>query len=305
MRRFDDIIQVPGLPAPKLIEELAFDALRDRQLAEYRRLWPEFDDESEFEPVRAHLGVDAYVELLLRQRINEAAAATRLATATGADLDIIGASRRRHIDRLMTDPGNPDAVPPVPATYEDDEAFRRRIQLAPESYSVAGPEGAYVFWAMAVAGVADATAVSPAPAEAVITVLAHEGNGTADAALLNAVAASVTDATRRPIGDRVTVRSATIRTHTLGIALSVLPGPSSDLVEAEARARLAAYLAARRGVGRGMPLSALHAALTVTGVDRVALTVDGAPIATGGIEVADHEAIHIDGVTMTLEGANG
>ena len=30
---------------------------------------------------------------------------------------------------------------------EDDENYRERIQLAPESFSVAGSEGAYIYWA--------------------------------------------------------------------------------------------------------------------------------------------------------------
>ncbi|MBD8890897.1 baseplate assembly protein [Roseibium litorale] len=293
MSRFDDILQLPGLPAPKLIEDLSFETLLDRQMAEYKRLWPEFADETEFEPVRAHLGVDAYVENLLRQRINEAAAASRLATATGKDLDIIGASRRRNIPRLVLDPGDPDATPLIAPTYEDDEAYRARIQLGPESYSVAGPEGAYVFWAMSVAGVADATAVSPAPAEALVTVLAIEGDGAADEGLLVQVAEAVTDKTRRPIGDRVTIEAATILSHTLRVTLSIPAGPSPELVLVEAQARLAAYLAERRGIGRSLPVSGLHAALTVSGVLDVALEVDGAPIASVGIVAAAGEAIHI------------
>lgn len=305
MSRFDDILQLPGLPAPKLIEVLSFDVLLNRQVSEYKRLWPDFEDETEFEPVRAHLGVDAYVEELLRQRINEAASATRLATATGKDLDIIGASRRRNIPRLVLDPGDPDATPPVDPTYEADEAYRSRIQLGPESYSVAGPEGAYVFWAMSIAGVADATAVSPLPAEALITVLAEDGDGTADEALLVDVAGAVTDKTRRPIGDRVTVQSATIVAHTIEATLSIPPGPSAELVQAEAQARLSAYLAFRRGIGRGLPVSGLHAALSVGGVEEVTVLVDGAPIAADGIVAGAAEAIHITSAEILTEVTGG
>ncbi|XHF77136.1 hypothetical protein R3J27_08275 [Xylella fastidiosa subsp. multiplex] len=36
----------------------------------------------------------------------------------------------------------------IPPTMESDAAFRRRIVLAPEGYSVAGPEGAYIYHAI-------------------------------------------------------------------------------------------------------------------------------------------------------------
>ena len=63
---------------------------------------------------------------------------------------------------------------------ESDPDFRRRIQLAPEGFSVAGPEGAYIFHALSAdPGVLDACATSPSPGEVVVTVLARAGDGTA------------------------------------------------------------------------------------------------------------------------------
>jgi len=48
------------------------------------------------------------------------------------------------------------------ADIEDDESFRDRIHLAPEHFSVAGPKGAYEFWAKtANAGIVDVQVLGP------------------------------------------------------------------------------------------------------------------------------------------------
>lgn len=52
------------------------------------------------------------------------------------------------------------------ADAEEDENFRERIQLAPESFSVAGPRGAYIFWAKtAHSGIADVSVLGPSESE--------------------------------------------------------------------------------------------------------------------------------------------
>ncbi|EFO30932.1 baseplate assembly protein J [Roseibium sp. TrichSKD4] len=303
MSRFDDIIELPGLPAPKLVEPVHVDVLQQRQRDKYAELYPDFEDETEFEPVRAHFGTDAWVESLLRTRINEAASATRLATATGSDLDIIGASRRRKIKRLVLDAGDPTANPPREPVYESDEDYRRRIQLGPESYSTAGPEGAYVFWALSVPGVADATAVSPEPCDVLITILAEAGDGTAAEELLAMVVEATTAKNRRPLADRVNVQSATIRHHVLSAILRVFPGPSWKLVEETAQANIDTYLESRRSIAKSLPVSALHASLQVAGVHEVILLLDGNPIGSG-IEIGEFEAAHID-VELSVEVIDG
>ena len=82
---------------------------------------------------------------------------------------------------------------------ESDADFRRRIILAPEGYSVAGPEGAYIFHALSAdPDVLDASATSPTPGEVVVTVLSRTGDGTAPPELLATVeAAGSADDVRR------------------------------------------------------------------------------------------------------------
>ncbi len=71
--------------------------------------------------------------------------------------------------------------------------------------------------------VADATAESPAPAEAVVTV---HGDGTASPALLAKVNAYLSDDDRRPVADRLTVQSAQVINYQVkaqAVSLDVRP----------------------------------------------------------------------------------
>ena len=97
----------------------------------------------------------------------------------GSDLDQLAANY--NVKRLTVTPADNDAVPPVAAVMESDEALRLRVPAAFEGLSVAGPTAAYEFHAQSADGrVADASATSPAPAEVVLTVLSREGDGTAE-----------------------------------------------------------------------------------------------------------------------------
>jgi len=64
----------------------------------------------ESDPSAKILGVCAYRESLLRQRVNESLRAVMLAYAHGADLDQHGANY--NLQRLVVDPGDPEATPP-------------------------------------------------------------------------------------------------------------------------------------------------------------------------------------------------
>jgi len=294
-RRFDDVIEVGHLAPPLLVEETGVDKLYARQLAEYRRVWPDWADDTEYEPTRAHLHVDAYVEELIRRRINEAARATQLALATGADLDIKGWARR--VERKLIVPADPAATPPVLAVWEDDESYRRRIQLAPESWSVAGPEGAYVFWAMTPDPIADAVATSPGPAEALITVMSRDvdARSEADEATLDLVRAALDGRTRIPFTDRVTVRSVEAVPYAFTGTLYVKPGSDGEVVLAEAHRRAAAYTDYIRYIGRSIEPLGVYGAVSVAGVERFESQL------TSGLAIAPHQVAHCEFVDLKLE----
>lgn len=226
----------------------------------------------ESEPGTKQLQESTYREVLLRQRINEAALAVMVAYSNSNDLDQLAANC--NVKRLIVTPTDNYAVPPVPAVYETDEELRPRILEAFEGLSVVGPTAAYEFHAKSADGrVSDASATSPAPAEVVITVLSREGDGTAGADLLVVVNKALNSESMRSVADRLTVRSAEIIPYSVDATIFIYPGPEAEPVMAEAKASLQKYIASQTRLGRDIRLSAIYAALHVEGVQRMELTV--------------------------------
>ncbi|MCL2201273.1 MAG: baseplate J/gp47 family protein [Oscillospiraceae bacterium] len=90
---------------------------------------------------------------------------------------------------------------------EDIEALRGRIHLAPESFSVAGPYGAYRFWARSANQlISDVSVHSPAPGIVEIVPLLS-GGAVPTQSILDEVYRECSDRTRRPLTDKVIVRA--------------------------------------------------------------------------------------------------
>ncbi|PZT08634.1 baseplate assembly protein [Stenotrophomonas maltophilia] len=259
-------IEVDKLPAPDIFEQRTFEAILAERLAEFRRLCPDHTALVESDPVMKLLQASAYRELVLREQFNQRARGLLLPYSMGADLDNLAVPFG--VQRKLLTPADPKTN--TPAVYESDAAFRRRIQLAPESLSVAGPEGAYIFHALSAdPDVLDASVASPSPGKVVVTVLSRQGNGTPSAELLKAVEAALLAV--RPLTDYVTVAPATVKLFEIRARLVTFNGPDSALVLAEARRRVTLFLQQTQRLGRDVPLSALYSALHVDGVHRVQL----------------------------------
>lgn len=287
-------VDLSRLPAPDVIEPLSFEAIYAQALAQFQVYFPEYDTPVESDPVVKLLQLFAYRELLLRQRVNDAARAVMPAYAIGADLDAVAAIVG--VERFILDPGDPDLG--IDPTYESDDSLRRRMVLAPEGFSVAGPEGAYIFHALSAdSDVLDASAVSPAPGEVVVTVLSRTAPGTAGAEVLAAVEAKVNDKSIRPLTDQVTVQSADIVPFAIIATLTFLSGPDRSLVLAEAQARLADHLAATLRLGRDVTRAGIIAALFPEGVQNIDLVSPAADIV-----LTRQQAGYCTGITLNDAG---
>jgi phage-related baseplate assembly protein len=258
-------VDLSRLPAPLVVEALSYEQIYAAMLAQLQLLLPGFDATVESDPAVKLLQVVAYRELLLRARVNDAARAVMPAFATGADLDQLAALLG--VARLQLVPAN--ALTGAPAVLETDEDFRRRFLLAPEGFSVAGPEGAYIFHALSASPeVLDASVTSPSPGEVVVTILPRDpdlNNGP----LLANVQAYLTAESRRPLTDHVTTQLAQIVGGEIFAEITTFAGPDSAIVLAEARRRLGEYLAENYRLGRDITISGLFAALHVPGVQTV------------------------------------
>ncbi|MBP1128437.1 MULTISPECIES: baseplate assembly protein [Pseudomonas] len=271
-------IDLSQLPPPQIVEQIDFEQILAERKAYMISLWPADEQaqiaarlEIESEPLTKLLQENTYRETVWRQRVNEASLANLLATARGTDLEQLAGNF--NVKRLVIQQGKANAVPPILTLMEGDDSLRERAQMAWEGLSTAGPRNSYIFHARAADGrVADATAESPSPAVAVVTVQSLLGDGTAPPELLAVVNAYLSDDDRRPVADRLTVQGAQILNYQVKAKLYLLSsGPESEPILAAAEQRLLAYVHQRRRLGMEVSESALHAALHVEGVRKVEL----------------------------------
>jgi phage-related baseplate assembly protein len=271
-------IDLSQLPAPQIVEQIDYELILAERKAYMISLWP-IEEQSEIaarlemesEPLTKLLEENAYRETIWRQRVNEASIANLLALAKGPDLDQLAGNF--NVTRLVVQEAKPLANPPIARLMESDDSLRERAQMSWEGLSTAGPRNSYIFHARGADGrVADATAESPSPAVAVVTVQSLLGDGTASADLLAIVKTYLSDDDRRPVADRLTIQGAQIVRYQVKAKLYLLTsGPESEPILAAAEQRLLAYVNQRRRLGMEVSESAVHAALHVEGVRKVEL----------------------------------
>lgn len=183
---------------------------------------------------------------------------------------------------------------------ETDAAFRVRIPQALERYSVAGPYGAYMYWAISAdARVKDVKVFSPEPGIVSIVLLSADGDGTADEAMLQRVTETVTDDKVRPLTDNVEIFSAQIVPYSLELELELYPGVAGQAIITEATARAEVKAAALHKIDMDIPRSAFIAAAHVEGVKRVVVVSPGADI-----HIDRTQAAYCSAVTVTAKVAD-
>lgn len=307
-------LDLSTLAAPTAIEDLSFDTILSDRLDQLETtLGERFTATKVAEimalarniaasPMRYLNEAAAARELYLANRINAAVRSIHLASAEGDDLDQIGADRG--VVRKTIDDSDEDNI-----VLEDDDVFRARIQLVIESYSPHGTEGSYVYWALdADDTVRDVAAygpnhdVTPAiePGNVHVVILSSEGDGTAGQALLDTVYAALVPDTRRPVGDKVTVLSATPVAYQIAAELQVTSAETASVVQAAAEAAVEALMTKRLAIGRKIYRTTLAAALKVEGVQDVVLTLPAADV-----EIGPYEAGHCTVISVTVTSITG
>ncbi|MDQ0114349.1 baseplate assembly protein [Paenibacillus harenae] len=185
------------------------------------------------------------------------------------------------------------------ADLEDDEAYRERIRSAPESFSVAGPSGAYKHWAKsASASIVDVAVFSPAACEVVVVPLL-EGGEIPGQGVLDLVNAAINDRTRRPLSDLVTVQAPTAVSYTVSFTYWVSVDRQGELADIQTRVNTAvsAYVLWQKSkLGRNINTSELTARVMQAGAHRVSIT---SPLFA---EIAYNEVAVASGVTSTYGG---
>ncbi len=299
MTRFT-AIDLSTLAAPNVIDALDYEVILEALKADLIvRLAADgitYDMATiESDPAIKVLEVAAFRELQLRAYFNDKIRAILLASAKGTDLDHLGVYYAT--ERLLVTP----ATGTTAAVYETDAEFRARIQAAPEAFSTAGPEGAYIYHAMtADASIKHAAVYSHgdglAPGIVHLYLLTRTGNGVPDQTLIDKVSAYLKagDRDKVPATDILSVLPAVPEDYAVTVNLFIPSGPDPLLLKQQAETALAAYVAQRHRVGISVPVSALSRAAFVDGVERVEVTSPTADIpATMGV------APYCTGITVT------
>ncbi|MTI12630.1 baseplate assembly protein [Sansalvadorimonas verongulae] len=267
----------------------------------------------EVHPMARWANVTAYRVMVERQRFNQRSLGLMLAYSEDDDLDQIGANFST--PRLVVDHGDPDAIPPRPKVMEDNESYRRRIQLSPERISTAGPEGSYIYHALSAdADVLDANVQTPVfdlvngsiviiddadiyrvkPGHLGINIISRTGDGTALQALIEKVEAALSDKKVRPLNDVPVVRSAFIIDYEIDATIETFNGPDSAVIIAEGRKRVEKYVSDMRRIGMPIYRSMIKAALGVAGVKNVVVNKPASDLIPN-----QRECGYCTGITLT------
>ena len=209
-----------SLPIPNIIEHLDYESILSRMKEELVTRDPTFTALIESDPAIKILEICAWRELLLRQRINEAARANLLAYALGSDLDHLAAFYG--VERQEK---------------EADKAFRQRVQAKIVGWSTSGTSAHYRYHALSSdVRVKDARVASLIPGEVTISLLSTEGDGTPSEALLDKVRQALLREDVRMLTDTVKVVGCGIVTLDIEAHITLEPSaPATVLDQAKTR----------------------------------------------------------------------
>lgn len=177
---------------------------------------------------------------------------------------------------------------------EDDERYRERIKLAPNKYSVAGPDGAYLYWTLtADANIIDAAVLSPR--RVLVRVYPLTLAGLPSTEVLNKVTALFVGDDVRPLTDEVEVLAPTEAPYTITANITLLTTADAATLSAQLQTAAETYAAERRSkLGKDIIRSQIIAALSLPGVYSVSLTSPAADMVVAANEWANCTAITIN-----------
>lgn len=174
---------------------------------------------------------------------------------------------------------------------ETDDELRQRIFLAPDSFSVAGPKGAYKFFAKSAhPNIVDVAVTigheledpfDVIPGQVDIFPLMNDGEDP-DSEIIDAIMAICNDEKVRPLTDTVLVKAPTRTDYTMDIQLVNLPTAVQADIEALVTANLEAYRDDRKKrLGVDVVINQIIAICQVPGVYKVTVVSPSADIVVG------------------------
>lgn len=186
------------------------------------------------------------------------------------------------------------------AEIQGDKSYRESIHTAPESFSVAGPKGAYEWFAKNASALISDVAVTRPAAGCVDVRVLLEGGAIPGQSLLDIVDAALNDRSVRPLTDYVTVQAPTVKSYNINLTYYI---DTEDLGQevticADVEAAVAEFVTwTKSKIGRDINPSELIRKIIVAGAKRVTVT---APVFT---VVAETEVAIANTVTVNYGGS--
>lgn len=155
---------------------------------------------------------------------------------------------------------------------ESDDSLADRIYLAPSSYSVAGPDAAYVYWVKNFnTGISDVKVLSPSDGIVEIRFITENG-GIPGTALLEEVQQQLEDEKIRPLTDKVEVKAPDVVNYNINFKYFIAESDKSkaSAIQQNVNAAVEAFLLWQsEKIGRDINPSYLTGLLINAGAKRV------------------------------------
>lgn len=270
-----------GLPVPAVIATLSYEEIRQATINKLVELDPDYSALLESDPAIKVIEASSYQDIVLRERVNDAAKANLLFFATGSDLDHLAAFY--DVLRLVG---------------ETDAALRSRTILAIQGRSTGGPEERYKFLARtADVRVKDVAVyqVDGGP-KLRVALLSLVNGGVPDAPMLAAVEAAVTAPDARSINDVIEVVSAAQAPQNIVLNVWLLPNAPVAIIDSMETLIRSAFFD-EGGIGFDLNPSWISARVHIPGVAKVEVVTPSGPVIEN-----DSQAATLGTITVNLAG---
>lgn len=183
---------------------------------------------------------------------------------------------------------------------ESDEKLRERIYYRPDSFSVAGPEDAYRYYALSYSqAISDVKISSPEPGEVDVRVLL-EGNALPNAAFLEGLKDFLSGKDKRPLTDTVTVAAPVAANFTINCTYYINKSDISraDEIQRAVQSAIQGYVQWQESrIGRDINPDEITKRLLEAGAKRCSIT---SPSRT---KLENHQTAKCGGVNVQYGGA--
>jgi phage-related baseplate assembly protein len=263
-------ILVPANLQPMIVlQPLDAESILGNRMTRFKQLWAYYDppaaaqydvENLEFDPIKINQELCTYFELMIRDRVNQAARSVTLAYAIGTDLDAIATRYPGGMPRL---------------DGESDDRYRRRIWLSPNTLSPHGTAEGYEFWALtALPALRDVTAMRSVQIDYYPTILITclmeppaEPNPSDEQ--LIAIRTYIQDLSRQGLTDVISVNPPKVMNIDYDIAVWLYPGASWPQIQTNITNNLSKLINDQYWLGHDHSLMAINSQCAMSGVHHI------------------------------------